>query len=97
MFALWPLGRYGDILGQNHKILLKNYRILGKIYHHFIFTRLSILNLSESSYDKYHRLLFLTFQTRFVYLISHFGAKTADLLRKYVKLLPVNSSVLNHQ
>jgi hypothetical protein len=24
IFALWPFGRYGDILGQNHKILLKN-------------------------------------------------------------------------
>jgi hypothetical protein len=24
MFALWPIGRYEDILGQNHKTLLKN-------------------------------------------------------------------------
>jgi hypothetical protein len=30
MFALWPMGRYGDILGQNHKILLKNRQILEK-------------------------------------------------------------------
>jgi hypothetical protein len=28
MFALWPMGRYGDILGQNHQILLKNRQIL---------------------------------------------------------------------
>jgi hypothetical protein len=32
MFALWPMGRYGDILGQNHTILLKNRQILGKLY-----------------------------------------------------------------
>jgi hypothetical protein len=24
MFALLPMGRYGDIFGQNHKILLPN-------------------------------------------------------------------------
>jgi hypothetical protein len=30
MFALCPMGRYGDILGQNHKILLKNRQILKK-------------------------------------------------------------------
>jgi hypothetical protein len=24
MFALWTMGRYGDILGQNHRILKKN-------------------------------------------------------------------------
>jgi hypothetical protein len=30
MFALLPVGRYGDILGQIHKILLKNRQILGK-------------------------------------------------------------------
>jgi hypothetical protein len=30
MFALWPLERYGEILGQIHKILLKNRQILGK-------------------------------------------------------------------
>jgi hypothetical protein len=30
MFALWPLGRYGAILGQNHKILLKNHGKLEK-------------------------------------------------------------------
>jgi hypothetical protein len=30
MIALWLMGRYGDILGQNHKILLKNRQILGK-------------------------------------------------------------------
>jgi hypothetical protein len=31
MFALWPMGRYGDILGQNYKILLKNRQILKKM------------------------------------------------------------------
>jgi hypothetical protein len=30
MFALWPKGHYGDILGQNHMILLKNRQILEK-------------------------------------------------------------------
>jgi hypothetical protein len=30
MFALWPMGRYGDILEQNHKILLKNRQNIGK-------------------------------------------------------------------
>jgi hypothetical protein len=37
MFALWPMGRSGDILGQIHKILLKNRQILEKMYNHFIF------------------------------------------------------------
>jgi hypothetical protein len=31
MFALWPMGRDGHILGQNHKILLKNRQILEKM------------------------------------------------------------------
>jgi hypothetical protein len=30
MFALWPMGLDGDILGQSHKILLKNRKILEK-------------------------------------------------------------------
>jgi hypothetical protein len=30
MFALWPMARYGNVMGQNHKILLKNRQILGK-------------------------------------------------------------------
>jgi hypothetical protein len=38
MFALWPIGRYGAILGQNHKILLKNRQILEKMYNHIVFT-----------------------------------------------------------
>jgi hypothetical protein len=73
MFALWPMGRYGDIWGQNHKILLKNRQILEKMYNHFIFN--SILNPDEYSYDKCHRLSFLISQTRFVYSIGHLGAK----------------------
>jgi hypothetical protein len=32
MLAFWPMGCYGDILGQNHKILLKNRQILEKWY-----------------------------------------------------------------
>jgi hypothetical protein len=81
MFALWPIGRYGDILGHIHKILLKNLllknrQILEKRCTHFIFT--SILNPCESSYDKCHRLSFLISQTRFVCSIGHFGVKTAD-------------------
>jgi hypothetical protein len=70
------MGRYGDIWGQNHPILLKTRQILEKMYNHFIF--ISILNFSEYSYDKCHRLSFLMSQTRFVYSIGHFGAKTTD-------------------
>jgi hypothetical protein len=77
MFALWPMGRYRDILGQNHKILLKNRQILEKMNNHFIFT--SILNPSKFSYDKYHRLSFRISQTVFVFYIGHFGAKTQIL------------------
>jgi hypothetical protein len=95
MFALWPMGRYSDIMwGQNHKILLKNRQILEKIYNNFIFT--SILNPSESPYDKCHRLSFLVFCVLFVIL----GQKQQIFfffLQKSVKLLPVNIRPLNHQ
>jgi hypothetical protein len=64
MFALWPTGRYGDSLGQNHTILLKNRQILEKMYNHFIFN--SILNPSGYSYDKCHRLSFVMPQTLLV-------------------------------
>jgi hypothetical protein len=73
MFALWPMGHYGDILGQNHKILLINRQILEEMHNHFIFT--SILNPCESSHDKCHRLSFLISHTRFVRFIGHFVAK----------------------
>jgi hypothetical protein len=77
MFALWPMESYGDILGQNHKILLKNRQILKKkMYYHFIST--SVLNSCESSYDKCHRLTFLMSHARFVCSIGHFGAKPTD-------------------
>jgi hypothetical protein len=51
MFALWPMGRYGDILGQNHKILLKNRKILKERYNNFIFTSIfdSILALTTGN------------------------------------------------
>jgi hypothetical protein len=91
MFAIWPKGHYGDILGQNHKILSKNRQILEKMYNHFIFT--SILNPCDSSNDKCHGVSFLMSQTSFVWSIAYFGAKTADYWRKSVKLLPVNSMV----
>jgi hypothetical protein len=52
MFALWPMWRYGAILGQNNKTLLKNRQILEKMYNHFVFT--SILNPCEFSHDKCH-------------------------------------------
>jgi hypothetical protein len=65
------------------------------MYNHYILT--IILNPSESSYDKCHRLSCLMSQTQFLCYIGHFGAKTRDVLRKSVKLLPVNSSPLNHQ
>jgi hypothetical protein len=75
MFALWPMEFYGDVLGQNHKILLKNRQIFENMYSHFIFTSTCILNPSEYSYDKCHRLSFLMSQTWFVYSIGHFGEK----------------------
>jgi hypothetical protein len=31
MLALWPMGRYGDILGQNHEFLLKKSPNIGKM------------------------------------------------------------------
>jgi hypothetical protein len=65
------MGRYGDNLGQNSKILLKNRQILEKMYNHFIFT--NVLNPCESSYDKRHRLSFLMSQTLFVCSIGLFG------------------------
>jgi hypothetical protein len=37
MFALWPMGLDGDILGQNHKILLKNRQLLEKNVSSFYF------------------------------------------------------------
>jgi hypothetical protein len=74
MFALWPMGFYGDILRQNHKVLLKNRQILEKMYNHFIFT--SILNPCESSYNKCNKLSFPMSQTQFVCSIGHFEAKT---------------------
>jgi hypothetical protein len=80
MLALWPMGRYGDILGQNHKILLQNRQIFEKMYSHFIFY--SILNPSESSCDKYNWLSFLMSQTRFVCSIGHFGVKTTDFFNE---------------
>jgi hypothetical protein len=76
MFALWPMRRYGDILGQNHKILLQKSQILEKMCTHFIFT--SVLNPCESSYDKCYKLSFLMSQAQFVCSIGHFGAKTAE-------------------
>jgi hypothetical protein len=76
MFALWPFESYEDILGQNHEVLLKNRRILKKMYNHVIFT--IILNPNEFSYDKCHGLPSLMSQTRFVYFIGHLGAKIKD-------------------
>jgi hypothetical protein len=41
MFARWPMGRYGDILGQNRELLLKNRQILEKMYNHILFSTAS--------------------------------------------------------
>jgi hypothetical protein len=72
------LGGVTDIFwGQNHKILLKNAK---KMYNNFIFT--SILNPSESSYDKCHRLSFLMSETQFLCYIGHIGTKTHRYLTK---------------
>jgi hypothetical protein len=78
-------GCYRYIMGQNHKILLKNRQLLEKMYIHFIFT--SVLNPYESSCDKCHRLSFFMSQTRFVCSIGHFGANTTDFVCKSVKHL----------
>jgi hypothetical protein len=80
MFALKFIGSYGDILGQNYKILLKNRQILEKMYNHFIFT--CVLNLCDSSYDKCYRLSFFMSQKWFVCYFGHFGAKTTEFFKK---------------
>jgi hypothetical protein len=54
LFSLLSLGRYEDILGQNHNILLKNHWKLWKLYNYFII--ISILNPKEYVYNKCHRL-----------------------------------------
>jgi hypothetical protein len=79
MFALWPLGRYGTILGQNRKILWLNHWKLEKMHNYFIV--ISISNPDKSS-DEYHRLSFLMSQTGFAYFIDHFGAKNEDFLNE---------------
>jgi hypothetical protein len=79
MFALWPMGHYRDILGQNHTILLKNRQILEKMYIHFIFT--STLNPCESSYDKCHRLSFLCPKHGLCVLLVILGQKHSFLTK----------------
>jgi hypothetical protein len=70
MFALWPSGRYGDILGQTHRILLKK-----KLLNYFIII-LNILNPKESFYNKCHMSSLRMSQKLFVYLHwSFLGAK----------------------
>jgi hypothetical protein len=64
------------------------------MYNHFIFT--SILNPSEPSYDKCHKLSFLMSKTVFVLYWSFGGKNHRFFFTKSVKLLPVNSSRLNH-
>ena len=83
MFALLPTRCYGDILEQNHKILLKNRQILEKMYNHCIFT--SVLNPCKSSYGKCHRLSFLMSQTLFVCSVGHFEGKNHRFLTKICK------------
>jgi hypothetical protein len=62
------------------------------------FIVISILNLHKSSCNRCNGLSFLISQTRFVYFIYHFGAKTAHFfLRKSVNLIPINICLLNHQ
>jgi hypothetical protein len=86
LFALLCLGSYGDILGQNHKILLKNHWKLGKVYNYFIM--ISILNPKESftiNVTGYHYMS----KKRFVYCFDHFEAKWADfskIMWSYEKL-----------
>jgi hypothetical protein len=67
LFVLLCLGRYGDILGQNHKILLKNHWKLGKLYNYFII--ICILNPKESFYNKCHRLSLCLKNDLFIVLI----------------------------
>jgi hypothetical protein len=81
MFALWPLGHYGDILGQNHKILLNNRQYWEKCII-ILFSPVCFENPIES-YDNCHKLsFFLMSQTQFLCYIGHFGAKTTDCLTK---------------
>jgi hypothetical protein len=88
MFALWPMGRYRDILGQIHKILLKNHQILEKTCNDFIFT--TILNPCESSYDKF----FDVPHTVCVFFWSFWGKNR----RFFMKICETfNSSFWNHQ
>jgi hypothetical protein len=42
LFALLPLGRYGNVLGQNHKLLLKSHWKWGKLYTYFIIISIKI-------------------------------------------------------
>jgi hypothetical protein len=76
MFALWPIGRYGDICGQIHNTLLKNRQILENMNNHLIFT--NIFTLNKYFYDRWHKLSSLMSQTRFVYSFGHFGANITD-------------------
>jgi hypothetical protein len=80
MFELWPMGRYGYIIGQNHTILLKNRQILEKMYNHFIFT--SISNSCESSHDKCHRLSFFYVPNTVSVFYWSFWGKNHRLLMK---------------
>ena len=81
MFALWPMGRDGDILGQNHKILLKNRQILEKKCIIILFSPVSeiLVNCLMINVIGCH---FLMSRTRFVCSFGHFGAKTTDFLMK---------------
>jgi hypothetical protein len=73
MFALLPMGRYGAILGQNHKNFNEKSLKIGKNAYSIV---ISILNPDKYSYGKYHKLSFLmSLKTWFVYFIYHFGAK----------------------
>jgi hypothetical protein len=74
------MGRDGDILGKNHKILLKNRQILEKMYNHFIFT--SILNPCESSYDKCYRLSFFDVSNTVCVFFWSFWGKNHRFLMK---------------
>jgi hypothetical protein len=95
MIALWPMGRYWDIMGQNHKILLKIAKYWEKCIIIF-FT--SLLNPCESSYDKCHRLSLLMSQTRFVCSIGHFGEKPQNFYENIWNIYrAVNISLLNHK
>jgi hypothetical protein len=88
LFTLLYLWRYGDILGQNQKILLKNHRKLGKLYNYFII--INILNPKESFYNEMSQVIIKCLKNNlFIVLIilgkmSRFFVKLCEAIKYWV-------------